>query len=82
MKMMEMLHFSALCDNHCQFWFVIGASWYILNLPHDQQSLHHLAKHHVLSVQKVALCASDEELASVCPWATVGHGEQARGIML
>ena len=72
---MNMSHFSALSNDHCQLWFVIGSCWYILYFPHDQQSLHHLTKHNMLAVQKVTLCARNEELAAVGPWGAVGHGE-------
>lgn len=36
----------------------------------------------MLVVQEVALGAGDEELAAVGVLAAVGHGEQARGVVL
>mmetsp|Transcript_52072 Transcript_52072/g.117299 ORF Transcript_52072/g.117299 Transcript_52072/m.117299 type:complete len:221 (-) Transcript_52072:28-690(-) len=75
---------AALRDEHREAWLAARAHGDVLNLAHHEHGgrVQHLAEHHVLVVQPVALVARDEELAAVGVGAAVGHGEQAGLVVL
>lgn len=67
------LHFAALVDDDRYLWLVVGTGRYILNLSHHQHAVYDLAKDDVFAVQKVALGACYEKLASIRVLSAVGH---------
>jgi len=72
-KTQKILHFTTLCDKNRQFRFIVRASWNVLYLPHDKEAISHLPKHYMLPIQEITLGTSDEELAAIGAWSTVGH---------
>jgi len=75
-------HLAALGDGYLNFWLVVCPNRRILNLSHDQHSVNDPSKHHMFAIEEVALCGSDEELAAIGVLSTVGHGQQARFVVL
>lgn len=49
-----------------------------LDLADDVHAFGDLAEDDVLAVQPRGLLGADEELASICVWSSVGHGEDTR----
>lgn len=76
-----MSHFTAFRDADGYPWAIVCASGYVLDLAKGEETVYDLAKDDMLAVEEIARLAGDEELASVCVGARVGHAEQARGIV-
>lgn len=72
-KTKNISQFTTQIDHYRQTWLVVTASWDILYLPHDQQSIDNLPKHNVFSIQEVTFGAGDKELATIRVRATVSH---------
>merc|ERR1712113_1080757 len=75
---------ATLCDENGKPRLTASTDGDVLNLPDHQHGrwVKHLTEDHMLVVQPVALVACDEELAPVGVRTTVGHGEQARLVVL
>ena len=41
---------------------VVGSRWYVLDLPHDEETVNDATENDVFLVQEVAFCAGDEKL--------------------
>lgn len=76
------LHLSTLRNCHRNLWFIVRSSRNILHFPHDEKAVDNSAKDNVFAVQEVTLGARDEKLTTVGVLAAVGHGQEARRVML
>jgi len=54
----------------------------ILHLLDDIHAVYHLAKNHMFSIEERGRYGSDEELRAVAVRTRVGHGKQARDVVL
>ena len=41
---------------------VVGSRWYVLDLPHDEETVNDATENDVFLVEEVAFCAGDEKL--------------------
>ena len=41
---------------------VVGSRWYVLDLPHDEETVNDATENDVFLVKEVAFCAGDEKL--------------------
>ena len=61
---------------------VSGTLWDVLNLLHDIVALKHLSEDNVATIEPASGDSGNEELASVCVLARVGHAEETFAAVL
>jgi len=72
-----LLAYSAISNNHGLASVSLGRA-HGLDFLHNIQSLLHIPKHDVFSIQPRGGHGAEEELGSVCVGTSVGHGENPR----